>query len=51
MQTFEEMFTTGFFKKGLAIFGPSAKNLILKYVAYKDVEVGDPIQREVLQAK
>ena len=51
MQTFEEMFTTGFFEKGLAIFGPNAKNPTLRYVAYKEVEVGDPVQRAVLQAE
>ena len=51
MQTFEELFTTRFFKKGLAIFGPSAKNRTLRYVAYKDVEAGDPEQRAILQVK
>ena len=51
MNTFEELFTTGFFEKGLAIFGPSAKNPMLRYVAYKDAEVGDLVQRAILQAE
>ena len=51
MQTFEELFTTGFFDKGLAIFGPSVKNPTLRYVAYKEAEAGNPVQQAILQAE
>ena len=51
MQAFKEMFTTGFFEKGLSIFGPNVQNPRLRYVAYKEAEAGDPIQRTILQAE
>ena len=49
MQTFEEMFVTGFIKLGLQIFCPNAKNLTLRYVAYKDAKTGNPIHQAILQ--
>ena len=33
MQTFKDMFVTGFFHKSISIFGPNIGNPTLKYVA------------------
>ena len=49
LQTFEEMFLTGFIKSGLQIFGPNPKNPTLRYVAFKDAETGNPIHQAILQ--
>ena len=49
MQTFEEMFVTGFIKSRLQIFGPNVKNPTLRYVAYKDAETGNPIHQAILR--
>ena len=47
MQTFEELFITSFFEIGVSIFGPNMTNPTLKYVAYKDVEYGDPVHEDI----
>ncbi|KAI5057986.1 hypothetical protein GOP47_0028001, partial [Adiantum capillus-veneris] len=49
MQTFEEIFVTGFFETGLAIFRPNARNPTLRYIAYKDAEDGDPVHQLIKQ--
>ena len=51
MQTFEEMFVTRFFEIGISIFGPNVANPILRYVAYKDAEYGDPIHKDIRRLK
>ena len=47
MQTFEEIFITGFFATGVSIFGPNVANPTLTYVAYKDTEYGDPVHEDI----
>lgn len=47
MQTFEEMFVTGFIDSGLSIFGPNVRNPTLRYVAYKDAEEGDAVHEAI----
>ena len=47
MQTFEEMFVTVFCKTSIFIFAPNMVNPTLKYVAYKDVEYGDPMHEAI----
>ena len=43
LETFEEMFLTGFFTNGLVIFNPFNTNPTYRYIAHKDVEEGDPL--------
>ena len=40
MQTFEEMFITGFFETGISIFGPNVANPTLRYVAGLEFGIG-----------
>ena len=47
MQTFKEMFVTGFFQIGISIFGPNVANPALRYVAYKDAEYGDLVHEDI----
>ena len=49
MQTFKEIFVTGFFDTGLSIFGPHVQNPTLRYVAFKDAESKDPVHQAILQ--
>ena len=51
LQAFEEMFLTGFFTNSLVIFNPFNTNPTYRYIAYKDAEAGDPMQRAILQAE
>ena len=51
MQTFEEMFVTGVFEISISIFGPNMANPTLRYVAYKDVEYGDPVHKDIRRLK
>ena len=51
MQTFEEMFVTGFFETGISIFGSNMANLTLRYVAYKDAEYRDPLHKDIRHLK
>ena len=47
MQTFEEMFITGFFETGVSIFGPNVANPTLRYMSYKDAKYGDPVHEDI----
>ena len=51
LQTFEEMFLTGFFTNGLVIFNPFSTNPTYKYIAYKDAEEGNPVHALIKKAK
>ena len=51
MQTFEEMFITGFFVTGVSIFDPNVANPTLRYIAYKDAKYGDPVHRDIQHLK
>ena len=43
LKAFKEIFLTKFFTDGLVIFSPFSKNPTYRYLAYKDVEEGNPI--------
>ena len=47
MQTFEEIFITGFFETGISIFGPNLANPTLRYVAYKDTKYKDQVHEDI----
>ena len=51
LQNFEEMFLTGFFTKQLAIFNPFNTNPTFRYIAYKDVEEGNPVHDLIKKAQ
>ena len=47
MQTFEEIFVTGFFETSISIFGPNVANPTLRYVAYKDAKYKDLVHEDI----
>ena len=51
IQTFEEMYITGFFETCVSIFGPNVANPTLRYIAYKDAKYGGPVHKDIRRLK